>query len=58
MVDVDPTPTQPLPLEGVPDTGDLVDPNVADPTGPEVVDPADPSYVQPDRQARPIGDWG
>jgi hypothetical protein len=58
MVEIDPTPTQPLPLEGVPDTGDLVDPTAEDPTADEVTDPTDPSYVRPDPQASPVGDRG
>lgn len=34
-------------LEGVPDTGDMIDPTAPDPTGDEVYDPNDPSYVEP-----------
>lgn len=35
------------PETGVPDTADIVDPNVPDPTPPEITDRSHPDYVNP-----------
>jgi hypothetical protein len=49
--------TEPEPMIGVPDTGDLTDPRADDPTPDEITDPDHPDYVEPWTSAtRPIGD--
>jgi hypothetical protein len=39
--------TEPPPRVGVPDTGDVIDPNTDDPTPDEITDPNHPDYVEP-----------
>lgn len=49
------------PFVGVPDAGDLVDPEAEDATGEEVADPAHPDWVEPFRPeglVRPGGGLG
>lgn len=45
--DEDTVEVEPLLPTGIPDTGDVIDPNAEDPTPAEVIDPSHPDWVEP-----------